>query len=333
MLAAAVDAGKGLLVEQAHQTVAVGDLFQQLHGQLVFVAGGVGVGVDGRDLMLGGSHLVVLRLCQHAQLPQLLVQLPHEGRHAGLDGTVVVVVQLLPLGGAGTEQRAPAELQILPKLVHLLVDQEILLLGTDLRNDVLRLRVAEQAQDADALLVKHVHGAQQGRFLVQRLPAVRAEDGGDIQCFVLYEGVGRGIPRGVATRLECGAEPAGGEGRGVRLALAQLLGTQLHDHAVLTGAGDEAVVLLGGEAGHGLEPVGVMGGTLFDRPILHGVGDLAGGGTIQRRSLCQTLLPLLINGGGETLLHLLLVEYHLPEQGGNVGVFFTHAGSFLSILK
>ena len=317
-------------MQQAHKSVAGSHLFQQLHGQLVLVAGGVGIGVDGCDLMLGGSHLVVLRLSKHAQLPQLLIQLPHERGHTGLDGTIVVVVQLLALGGAGAEQRAAAQLQIFPLAVYLLIDQEILLLGAHLRRDVLRLGVAEQPQDADALLIQHAHGAQQRRFLVQRLPAVGAEDGGDIQRLILDEGVGRGIPRGVAAGLERGAQAAGGEGGGIRLTFAQFLGAQLHDHAVLAVAGDEAVVLFGGEASHGLEPVGVVGGALFQRPVLHGVGDLPGGGTIQRCSLCQALLPLLIDVGGQALLHLLLTKYHLAEQRGNIRDLFTHAGSFLS---
>ena len=67
----------------------------------------------------------MLRLGQHAHLPQLLIQFVHEGRHTGLDGTVVVVVQLLPLGRLGTEQRAAAEHQILPAAIHGLVDEEI----------------------------------------------------------------------------------------------------------------------------------------------------------------------------------------------------------------
>ena len=72
VLAAAVDPGKGLFVEQAHQIVAVGHFLQKLHGQLIVVAGAVGVGVHRGDLMLGGSYLIVLRLGQHAHLPQLL---------------------------------------------------------------------------------------------------------------------------------------------------------------------------------------------------------------------------------------------------------------------
>ena len=241
-----------------------------------------------------------------------------------------MVVQLLALGGAGAEQGAAAELQVLPQVVHLLVDQEVLLLGAHLGDDVLRLCVAEQAQDADALLIQHADGAEEGSLFVQSLAAVRAEDGGDVQGLVLDEGVGGGVPGGVAAGLEGGAEAAGGEGGGVGFALAEFLGTEFHDHAVLAVAGDEAVVLFGGEAGHGLEPVGVVGGALLDRPVLHGVGDLTGGGTIQRRSLCQALLPLLVDGGGKALLHLLLAKHHLAKQGGNVRDLFTHAGSFLS---
>ena len=326
MLAAAVDARKGLFMEQAHQTVAGGYLFQQFHGQLVFVTGAVGIGVDGRDLVLGGSHLVVLRLGQHAQLPQLLIQLPHKRGYPGLDSAVIVVVQLLPLGGTGTEQRAAAQLQILALAVYLLVDQEVLLLRAYLRRDMLRLGVAEQPQDTDALPVQHTHRAQQRRFFVQRLPTVRAENGRDIQRLVLDESVGGGVPGGVAAGFKCSAQTAGGEGGGVRLALAQFLGAQLHDHAVFAVAGDEAVVFFGGNAGHRLEPVGVMGGTLLNGPILHGIGDLAGGGTIQRRSLGQALLPFLVGGGGETLLHLLLTKHHFAKQSGNVRGLFTHCG-------
>ena len=69
VLAGTVDAGEGLLMEQAHHAVLGGHIFHDLHGQLVVVAGGVGVGVDGGQLVLGRGHLVVLGLGQDAQLP------------------------------------------------------------------------------------------------------------------------------------------------------------------------------------------------------------------------------------------------------------------------
>ena len=40
--------------------------------------------------------------------------------------------------------------------------------------------------------------------------------------------------------------------------------------------GQEGVQLAGGDAGHGLEPVGKVGGPLLQSPLLHGVGHRLG---------------------------------------------------------
>ena len=167
--------------------------------------------------MLGRGYLVVLRLGGDAHLPQLLIQLMHELRHPGLDGPVIVVVQLLALGGLGAEQSTAAQHQILPAAVHLLIDEEVFLLGAHLCGDVLGLGVAEQPQNADALGVQQLHGPQQRRFLIQSLAAVGAEDGGDIQGLILDKGIGGGVPGGVAPGLEGGPQAAGGEAGGVGL--------------------------------------------------------------------------------------------------------------------
>ena len=69
VLAAAVDPGKGLFVEQAHHAMPGRYPLHDLHGQLVLVRGQIGGGVNGGKLMLGGRYLVVLRLGQDPQLP------------------------------------------------------------------------------------------------------------------------------------------------------------------------------------------------------------------------------------------------------------------------
>ena len=112
VLARAVDAREGLFVQQAHKVVALGDLFHRLHDELVLVARGVGVGVDGGHLVLAGGDLVVLGLGEHAELPQLFIELFHVGGHAGTERAEVVVVQLLTFRGLGTEQGAAAQAQI-----------------------------------------------------------------------------------------------------------------------------------------------------------------------------------------------------------------------------
>ena len=176
------------------------------------VAGGVGVGVDGGHLMLGGGHLVVLGFAEHAQLPQLLIQILHIGGDPGPDGAIVVVVQLLSLGGLCAEQGPAAHSQVLPLLIEGLVNQKILLLRPYLGSDPLRLCVAEEPEDADRLAADLVHGPQKRRLLVQGFAGVGAEDGGDAEGVVDDEDGGGGVPGGVAAGLEGGAQPAGGEG-------------------------------------------------------------------------------------------------------------------------
>jgi len=112
VLARAVDARERLFVQQAHKVVALGDLFHRLHDELVLVARGVGVGVDGGHLVLAGGDLVVLGLGEHAELPQLFIELFHVGGHAGTERAEVVVVQLLTFRGLCAEQGAAAQAQV-----------------------------------------------------------------------------------------------------------------------------------------------------------------------------------------------------------------------------
>ena len=139
------------------------------------VGGDIGGGKDGGQLVLGRRHLVMLGLGQYAQLPKLLVQLLHKSGNAGADGTEVVILQLLPFGRFGAEQRAAGKDQILTLLEGRLIHQEILLLrpyrGVDPRAD----GVAEQPEDAQRLAVDSLHAAQQRRLFIQRLAAVRTE--------------------------------------------------------------------------------------------------------------------------------------------------------------
>ena len=189
---------------------------------------------------------------------------------------------------------------------------------------MLGLCISEQAQDPHALLIQPAHGAQQGRLLVQHLPAVGAEHRRDVQGLVLHEGVGGGIPGGVAPGLKGGPQAAGREGGGIRLAPGQLLAGQLHDDRALAVGGDKAVVLLGGDAGHGLEPMGVMGGAQLRGPVLHGRGDLVGNGTLQGGTLGHALPPSFVGVGGQALSHFVLIKDHAAEQFRDVFDFFVH---------
>ena len=69
MFSGAVDSLERLFMKQAGKAVAAGNLFHRLHHQLVMIHRQVRLGVDSRQLMLGGSHLVMLGLRRYAQLP------------------------------------------------------------------------------------------------------------------------------------------------------------------------------------------------------------------------------------------------------------------------
>ena len=326
VLARTVDALKGLFVQQAHQAVAARHFLHDLHHQLVLVGGYVDGGEDGRQFVLGGRHLVVLGLGEDAVPPQLFVQFLHKGGNARLDGAEIVVLQLLPFGRLGAEQRPARKDEVLSLFVHGAVDEEVFLLRPDLRDDALRRGIAEQAQDAHRFFIERFHALQKRSLFIQHFAAVREEGRGDVQGAVLDEGEGRGVPRRVAARFKGGAHPARGEGRGVRLAHHQLFARKFHDDFAVFGGGNEAVVLFGGDARHGLEPVGEVGGALLHRPVLHGVGDHVGNAHVQRMAEADGLDQRLIRFFGQPLLHDLTVEYVGCENLRNTHVLYLQKG-------
>ena len=70
----------------------------------------------------------MLRFSQNAQLPKLLIQVGHVGLYPGLDRAEIVVIQLLALGGLGSEQGPAGVNEIAALIVYFLINKEILLL-------------------------------------------------------------------------------------------------------------------------------------------------------------------------------------------------------------
>ena len=106
-----------------------------------------------------------------------------------------------------------------------------------------------------------------------------------------------------------GSQPAGGEGGGVGLPHDQLLAGELKQGAAVFRAGEEGVVLLRGDAGERLEPVGIVGGALFHRPVLHGVGHDVGGLDADVAAVFHHVHDLAEHALGESLPHHIGAEY------------------------
>ena len=188
-----------------------------------------------------------------------------------------------PFGGCGAEDGPPAVDQVRPGVDEALVDQEVFLLRADGREHLLDVVVAEQLEDAHGLGRQGFHRPEQRRLLVEGLAGPRDEDGRDDEGRAVrgLADVGRAgrVPARVPAGLERGADAAGRERAGVRLALDQFLAAELGDRLARPGRLQEAVVLLGRRPGQRLEDVRVVGRAALDRPVLHGAGDGLGHGS------------------------------------------------------
>ncbi len=160
-------------------------------------------------------------------MPSLNISASHVGharQHAFRNGAEVLILQLLALGRLGPEERPPAVQEVGAGVEEVLVDEEVFLLRADGGEHFLGFRVAEELQNAERLRRERFHTAKQRRLLVERLAGPRHEHGRDDERgpfgdFADVRGRSR-IPAGVAAGFEGGADAAGGEAAGVRLALA-----------------------------------------------------------------------------------------------------------------
>ena len=280
VLARAVDTRERLLVQQADEAVLARDVLHHLHRQHLVVAADVRALEHGRDLILVRRDLVVTGLDRHAELAELELGLEHVGQDPLGDRAEVVVVELVPLRRLRAEQRPPARHEVGPLEVVLLIDQEVLLLRPDGREDALRRLFAEQPQGADRGARQRVHRAQQRDLVVERLARPGRESGRDAEqraIGVLEQERRRGrVPGRVSARLERRPDPASREARCVRLTLDQLLAAEVGDRGAVAGRHVERVVLLRGEPGERLEPVRVVRRPLLERPVLHRLRDHVG---------------------------------------------------------
>lgn len=278
-----------------------------LHGEQVLIDGAVGIGEDGREFVLCRCNFVVLGLGCNAELPQIVVELFHEFIDRGADGTEVVLIELLAFARRCTKERTTGHDQVVAAFVILFSDEEILLLGADCSDDLVAV-FAEEAQHALCLRIDRAHGTQKRCLLVERFAGVGAEGCGDAEHLILDEGRARGVPRGIATCFEGGAQTAVREARGIGFALDELFAREGHDGRAIAHGVQEAVVLFRGDARKRLEPVRIMRGTVFDRPFLHGVRDHVRHLDIERLSLFDRFREVLVRLGWETLLHDVVVE-------------------------
>ncbi len=289
VLAGTVDARERLFMKEAHKSVARRDLLHDFHHELVLIGRYVRRGVDRRDFMLSGRDFVVFGLCENSELPELFVEIFHVRGDGRFNDPEIVIFELLAFGRFRAEEGAPGIAQVGPFVERFFRNEEVFLFRADGRAHRFGRRIAEEAQNAQRLLIERGHGAEQGRFLIERFAAVRAERGRNTERFPFNERVRSRVPRGVAARFERGPNTAAWERRRVRLALNELFAGEFHNDAAVRGGRNKAVVLFRRNAREGLEPVRIVRRAAGDRPILHGVGDRVGDAYVERNPFVHCL--------------------------------------------
>ena len=143
MFTGTIDTGKRLFMKQANQIVLGCHFLHNGHHHLVVIAGSIGIGVNRCQLMLTRSALIVLGLAENTQTPELFIQVLHKGRNTGPNGTKIVVIQFLTLGGQRPKQSTACQAQIFTLGIHIPGQQKILLLRTHTANNALCFLISE----------------------------------------------------------------------------------------------------------------------------------------------------------------------------------------------
>ena len=160
VLTGTINSCKWFLMKQAAHTMAACNFFEDTHHDLVVICRNIYRCVDRCQLMLCRCNLVVLCLCCYAQLPALLVDFFHVCGDSLTDGSEIVVIHLLSLGGGSTEQGSSGENNIFTLQSLGRIYQEIFLLRANGRQYFGSFCIAEQADDTDRLLAQSLHGTK-----------------------------------------------------------------------------------------------------------------------------------------------------------------------------
>ena len=210
VLARAVDALERLFVQQYAEMVPACDLVHDCHQQLVVVVSQIGLFENRSQLELIRSNLVVARFNRNTEFETLVLQILHKGEYARRNGTEIVVFQLLILCCLVSHECTPRLYEVRTSRPQRIVDKEILLFPTEIREYALDIFVEITAYFGCRLVYRRQR-AQERRFVVQRFARVGDEDGRDAERRIDYECRRGWVPSRIAASLERIADTAVGE--------------------------------------------------------------------------------------------------------------------------
>ena len=307
MLTAAVYAIKRFFMQQANKTMTQSNTFHELHHQLVMVRCYVGSGEDRCQLVLCRSNFVMLGFSKYAQLPQLIVQILHEGKNSLFDNAEVVVVQLLATRRFRTEKGTTGVNQVFTFFPHFFIYEEIFLFRTNSAVNADSIN-AEQLQQLAGCFAGCIHGTQQRSLFIQHFAGVGAEGCRNAQAVIFDKCIGGRVPCCIAAGFKGCTQTAGREAGSIGFALNQLFAGEVHDNTAFSSRRNEAFMLFSSDAGHRLEPMGEMSAAMLQSPVLHSIGDDISNFQIQWSACQHCCLICLIGCSRQTILHNAFVK-------------------------
>ena len=223
-----------------------------------------------------------------------------------------MVIHLLVLRRVVSHERAACQKEVWTSGIETFIHEKVFLLPAEIARHLLHSRV-EVVTNLCGSHVDGLQGTQQGRFVVERLAAIRNEYCRDDECVVDDKDRACRVPGRVAASLESAPDTSGGERRGVGFLLNEQLAAEFLNHAAFTVVLDERVVLLGRAFREGLEPMRIVRHAVLPTPLhhagSHGIRHLA----VEASAIVDNIYHLIINVLREILVHLLAVKDMLAK--------------------
>ena len=178
-------------------------------------------------------------------------------------------------------------------------------------------------------MVDDLHGTEQRGLFIQHLAGIGTKRRWYVESTVFYKSIRSWIPRGIAPGFKGCPQAAGGKRRSVRLTLDKLLSGKLHQRFSVPAGSDKGVMFFRSNAGHWLEPVGIMGRPFFNGPVLHNSSHNLGDIGFQAQSFIHGLFQRLINMFRQPFAHNRVVK-DLGTEILNDIEFLAHKRNLLS---
>ena len=122
------------------------DFLHDLHHQLVVIGRDVGGGEDRCQLVLCRSNFVMLCLSKYTQLPEFFIEILHVSGYSRLDGSEVMIFELLALRCFCSEKCSSCINKIFSLIIELYRNEEVFLLRSYCSSNCeMRIGVTEES--------------------------------------------------------------------------------------------------------------------------------------------------------------------------------------------